>query len=42
MFHAGFGKDTITATNDAGTRNSTIMTRLSVPISMANAMPTEI
>ena len=35
------GRATIAATSIAGTESSTIMTRLSVPTSMAKAMPTE-
>ena len=34
------GSETITATSQAGTPSSTIMTRLSVPISSTTAMPT--
>ena len=35
------GNEIITATSQAGTFNSTIITRLSVPISSTTAMPTE-
>ena len=34
------GNETITATSQAGTPSSTIMTRFSVPISSTTAMPT--
>ena len=35
------GMATITATSEAGTPSSTIITRLSVPTSSTSAMPTE-
>ena len=35
------GKATISATNHAGTPNSTIMTRFSVPVMSTSAMPTD-